>query len=73
MIVFDASTLILLAKAELLALFLDHYPAGAVILQAVEGECVVSQPGQIRSSFERGFSSVGLPLTVSKRPLWSIV
>jgi uncharacterized protein len=42
MIVFDASTLILLAKAELLDLFLDHYPAGAVIPQAVEGECVVS-------------------------------
>ena len=35
MIVFDASTLILLAK-------LDYYPAGAVIPQAVEGECVVS-------------------------------
>ena len=42
MLVFDASTLILLAKAELLDLFLDHYPAGAVIPQAVEGECVVS-------------------------------
>ena len=42
MIVFDASTLILLAKAELLDLFLDHYPAGAVIPQAIEGECVVS-------------------------------
>ena len=42
MIVFDASTLILLAKAELLDFFLDHYPAGVVIPQAVEGECVVS-------------------------------
>ena len=42
MIVFDASTLILLAKAELLDLFLDHYPAGAVIPPAVESECVIS-------------------------------
>ena len=42
MIVFDASTLILLAKVNLLDLFLDTYPAEAVIPQAVETECMAS-------------------------------
>ena len=41
MIVFDASTLILLAKVDLLDLFLDNYPAEVVIPRTVETECVV--------------------------------
>jgi predicted nucleic acid-binding protein len=50
MIVFDASTLILLAKVDLLEIFLDNYPAEAVISQAVETECTASssRPDAIR-------------------------
>jgi predicted nucleic acid-binding protein len=39
MIVFDASKLILLAKVDLLDLFLDNYPAEVVMPRAVEREC----------------------------------
>jgi uncharacterized protein len=42
MIVFDASTLILLAKVHLLDRFLGTYPAEAVMPQAVEAECMAS-------------------------------
>ena len=39
MFLFDASTLILLAKTELLDLFLDDLPEKAVITEEVEEEC----------------------------------
>ena len=39
MLLFDASTLILLAKTELLELFLDDLPEKAVITEEVEEEC----------------------------------
>jgi predicted nucleic acid-binding protein len=39
MLLFDASTLILLAKAELLDNFLDDFPENAVITKGVQEEC----------------------------------
>jgi hypothetical protein len=39
MIVFDSSPLILLAKAELLELFLRNFPERAVVPKAVQAEC----------------------------------
>ncbi len=39
MLVFDASTLILLAKTDLLDLFLDHLDDKAFITEKVEEEC----------------------------------
>lgn len=44
MLIFDASTLILLAKAELLDIFLDDFQGAALLPQVVEAECVGSQP-----------------------------
>ena len=39
MVIFDASPLILLAKAELLVRFLDSFPGPVVIPQGVQAEC----------------------------------
>ena len=49
MIVFDASTLILLTKVDLLDLLLENYPAEAVVPQAVKAECMIppSRPDAI--------------------------
>lgn len=44
MLVFDASTLILLAKVELLDLFLDDFQGASLLPRAVEAECVGGQP-----------------------------
>jgi predicted nucleic acid-binding protein len=42
-LIFDASTLILLAKAELLDIFLDDFKGAALLPEAVEAECVSQQ------------------------------
>lgn len=41
MLIFDASTLILLAKTELLDSLLDDYPGTVAIPEAVENECTI--------------------------------
>ena len=48
-VVFDSSTLILLARAELLDAFLEDYQGPVLIPAAVEAECVgwVSYPGAV--------------------------
>jgi predicted nucleic acid-binding protein len=42
MLVFDASTLILLAKADLLDVFLEDFPATPQLPRAVEAECTAA-------------------------------
>lgn len=44
MLIFDASTLILLAKVELLDLFLDDFQGEVLLPRAVEAECVGGPP-----------------------------
>lgn len=44
MLIFDASTLILLAKVGLLDIFLDDFPGAVLLPRAVEAECVGGQP-----------------------------
>ncbi len=42
MFIFDASTLVLLGRADLLDLLLDDYPATIAVPEAVEHECTQS-------------------------------
>jgi len=43
-LIFDASTLILLAKVEILDVFLDDFKGPVLLPEAVEAECIGGQP-----------------------------
>jgi len=58
MIVFDSSTLILLAKAELLDAFIDDYKKAVIVPQEVNEECC-----HRKNSFDHGNVKVTLRKT----------
>ena len=57
MIVFDASTLILIAKGEFLDLFISHAGMPVVIPGEVEGSAVVPKKCWMRWSFKKPWVS----------------